>query len=246
MTALNITDGSITHRKEIIQLFQMAIAKQWQASYLFVTKNHVTSHALKLTSVDAEDGTFNVDGEFKDQVTKRNESIMFRTQSGGLSVVFKSRLSKAANSETPVSRHEHQVDLPYEVRCTQLRKSVRVNLESLAEEVPVTLNLSMGGSIDGTVIDISTTGAKFIVKRDLSNEIKNLQVLDTCEISLADDSVLQAGVQLMDMTLDQESGATTLRCQFSNMVSYNEKILEEFIANTQDQAETSELTAIAS
>jgi hypothetical protein len=38
MTALNITDGSITHRKEIIQLLQMAIAKQWQVSYLFVKK----------------------------------------------------------------------------------------------------------------------------------------------------------------------------------------------------------------
>ncbi len=245
MTALNITDGSITHRKEIIQLFQMAIAKQWQASYLFVTKNHVTSHDLKLTSVDARDGTFYVDGEFDNLLKKRNESLMFRAQSGGLSVVFKSRLSKAANSETAISGHEHQVDLPYEVRCTQLRKSARVNLESLAEEVPVPLYLSMGGRNDGTVIDISTSGAKVRVNRDLSNEIKNLQVLDSCRISLPDDSVLQAGVQLMDMTLDDECDTTTLRCQFSDILSNNEEILEEFIANTQDQAETTEL-AIAS
>jgi hypothetical protein len=114
-------------------------------------------------------------------------------------------------------------------------------MESLPEEVPVTLYLSMGGRIDGTVIDISTTGGQFRVNKDLSNEIKNLQVLDSCEISLPDDSVLQAGVQLMGMTVDQECGATTLRCQFSDMVSNNQAILEEFIANTQDQAETSEL-----
>jgi len=177
MTALNIADGSITHRKEIIQLLQMAIARQWQASCLFVKKNHVTSHALKLTSVHAQEGIFCVDGEFDDLLKKGNESIMFRIQSGGISAVFRSRLSKAANSETSISRHEHQVDLPYEVRCTQLRKSVRVNLESLAEEVPVTLYLSMGGRIDGTVIDISESGGKFRVNRDLSNEIKNLQVL---------------------------------------------------------------------
>ncbi|MDP6416590.1 MAG: PilZ domain-containing protein, partial [Gammaproteobacteria bacterium] len=154
-------------------------------------------------------------------------------------------LSKAANSEAPISRHEHQVDLPYEVRCTQLRKSARVNLESLPEEVPITLYLSMGGRVDGTVIDISASGGKFRVNKDLSNEIKNLQVLDTCRISLPDDSVLQAGVQLMGMTVDQQCDATTLRCHFSDILSNNEEILEEFIANTQDQAETSEL-AVAS
>ncbi len=83
------------------------------------------------------------------------------------------------------------------------------------------------------------------MNRDLSNEIKNLQVLDTCQISLPDDSVLQAGVEMMGMTVDQQCDATTLRCQFSDMLNNSEEILEEFIANTQDQAETSELAIVS-
>ena len=243
MTALNLTDGNITHRKEIIQLFQMAIAKEWQTSYLSVKKNHITSHPVKLSSVNAHEGTFRVDGELAESEQKEGKLMMFRAENGGLSVVFKSRMGKPSSDENVIrSRYEHQVDLPYEVRCTQLRKTVRVNLESLPEEVPVALYLSVGERIDGSVIDISTSGARFKVNRDLTEDLKNVQLLDFCRICFPDESFLQAEVQLMGISFDHEYDASILRCQFVDTSSKDEEMLQNFISYVQDQAEPIELT----
>jgi hypothetical protein len=34
MNAINLTDGDITHRKEVIQLLKVAISQKWAFSYL--------------------------------------------------------------------------------------------------------------------------------------------------------------------------------------------------------------------
>ena len=92
---------------------------------------------------------------------------MFRAQSGGVSIIFQSVLN-LASQEDPLSKTSsvHHFDLPHKIACTQLRKTVRVNLEAISE-VPVVLYLVSGALIEGSVIDISTTGSKFKVNQDL-------------------------------------------------------------------------------
>ncbi len=51
------------------------------------------------------------------------------------------------------------IELPYEVRCTQLRKSIRISADSLAEDIPVQLYMAMGVKMDGLLADISVSGA---------------------------------------------------------------------------------------
>ena len=56
--------------------------------------------------------------------------------------------------------------------------------------MPVVLYLVGGALIKVAVIDVSTTGAKFKVNQDLGQELRDLQVLDVCKISLPNDETL--------------------------------------------------------
>ena len=56
-------DGNITHRKEIIQLLNMAIVQEYQFSHISIVKSHVLSNPIKLLSINAEEGTFTMDSE---------------------------------------------------------------------------------------------------------------------------------------------------------------------------------------
>ena len=90
METLNISDGDLTHRREIIQPLRMAIEQQWSLSYVTAEKNRVSIHSLYLVSVNALDGTVSVSGKNLDAI-KPGQTIMFRGQSGALAVVFQSR-----------------------------------------------------------------------------------------------------------------------------------------------------------
>ena len=60
MDTLNLTDGDITHRKEVIALLKMAISQKWQFSYVKAAGKKVSSQALELIAVNGTDGTFSV------------------------------------------------------------------------------------------------------------------------------------------------------------------------------------------
>ena len=240
MMALNLTDGDINQRKEIVQVLKMAMAQHWPFSYVTKIKKRIASNALQLVSVNAEEGTFCVTGESVNSPIGTSESIMFRAQSGGISIVFQSRMAEISGdaSSTKSSSLRH-IELPYKVACTQLRKTVRVNLESLTE-VPVILYMVNGAQIEGTVMDISTSGAKFRVEEDLGQKLNNLQIVDTCKISLPNDQAFQTGVQLIDMINDEESEVSFLRSQFAHMRSQDEDMLESFITEMLQQIESAD------
>jgi len=227
MQELNLTDGDLTHRQEIVQLLKMSIDQQWQFSYVTKIRNRVSTHSLRLVSLNVQDGTFCVESDNMDAESLAGRNIMFRGQSGGLSIVFQSKLNETSTaSESSSSLFDF--GLPYKIACTQLRKTVRVNLEA-DRDVSVTLYLTTGAMIEGTVMDISTQGAKFRVNENLGNELKNLQIADACKINLTDDFVLQCGIQLIGMINDDGANISFLRSQFVHMKGEDEDRLEAFI-----------------
>ncbi|MDA1370365.1 MAG: PilZ domain-containing protein [Proteobacteria bacterium] len=238
MNALNLTDGDITHRKEILQLLEMALAQKWQFSYVKKAKNRVASHALQLVSVNAQDGTLSVSSESPGTQISSPGSLTIRAQSGGVSIIFQSRLAEITGDATATKMSSLQhFELPYKVACTQLRKTVRVNLESITV-VPVILYMVNGALIEGSVMDISTSGAKFRVNQDLGQELKNLQVVDACKITLPNGLALQTGVQLIGMINDEDSNISFLRCEFVHMRSQDEEKLDNFIHDMLQQVES--------
>ena len=238
MNSINLTDGDITHRKEVIQLLKMAISQKWAFSYVSTQGKKVSSVSLELVGVKANEGVFTVGYEPRVSQMQASDPLMFRAQSGGVSIIFKSNLN-ISPEEYPLSKTSslHHFDLPYKIACTQLRKTVRVNLEAITE-VPVVLYLVSGALIEGAVMDISTTGAKFKVNQDLGQELRDPQVLDACKISLPNDETLQTGAHLIAMINDADSGTTYLRCQFVHMRSQDEEMLDGFISNMLRQIES--------
>ncbi len=237
MDALNLTDGDFTHRKEVIQLLKMSISQKWAFSYVITVGKKVSSRALELIAVNATDGTFSVGHEPGIAQMQPGDSLMFRAQSGGVSIIFQSLLSEAPEADLLVKGSSlHHFSLPYKIACTQLRKTARVNLEAISE-VPVVLYLVNGALIDGAVLDISTSGAKFRVDQDLGKVLRDPQVLDACKVSLPTGETLQSGAQLIDMTNDAESGISYLRCQFVHMRAQDEEMLDGFINDMLRQIE---------
>ena len=230
MNPLNLTDGDITHRKEVIALLKMAISQKWQFSYVKTAGKKVSSRPLELLAVNGNDGTFSVVREPTIVEMETDDPLMFRAQSGGVSIIFQSPLNETMEEDPLVkSSSLHHFRLPYKIACTQLRKTVRVNLEALSEEVPVVLYLVNGALIEGSVIDISTAGAKFKVNQDLGRDLRDPQVLDACKISLPNELTLQTGAQIIDMSNDPESEISYLRCQFVHMRTQDEEKLDGFI-----------------
>jgi len=238
MHAINLTDGDITHRKEVIQLLKMAISQKWAFSYVRTQGKKVRSQALDLVGVKASEGVFTVGYEPNISQMETDDPLMFRAQSGGVSVIFQSVLNISFEEDSLSKASSlHHFDLPYKVACTQLRKTVRVNLEAVTE-VPVVLYLVNGALIEGSVIDISTSGAKFKVNQDLGQELRDPQVLDACKISLPNDETLQTGAHLIGMINDAESGTSYLRCQFVHMRTQDEEMLDGFINGMLQQIES--------
>jgi c-di-GMP-binding flagellar brake protein YcgR len=81
-------------------------------------------------------------------------------------------------------------------------------------------------------MDISTSGAKFSVHKDLNKELNSMQMVDACKIALPGGEVIQTGVQLIQMINDEQSELSFLRCQFIHMKPEEENKLEKFIEDT--------------
>ena len=89
-----------------------------------------------------------------------------------------------------------------------------------------------GAMIDSVLMDISTSGAKFRVDKNLKKEPNSMQMVDACKITLPDGVVIQTGVQLIQMINDEQSELSLLHCQFIHMKPEEENKLEKFIEDT--------------
>jgi len=230
MNELNLTEGDLSIRKEIIQLLKMAITQQWAFSYVKAEGKKVTAVPIELVGIKADEGIFTVSYEPSLAQLESSAPPLFRAQSGGMSVIFQSLHRESAEPDAAVQNSSLlRFELPYKIACTQLRRTVRVNLEAITE-VPVILYLLNGSLIEGKVIDISTSGAKIKVDKDLGQELQDPQSLDACKISLSEDKALRSGAQLIGMVNDAENFTSYLRCQFVHMRPEAEEILDDFIS----------------
>jgi hypothetical protein len=211
----------------------MINAQHWDFSYVSRVRNHVKTQPLRLVSIDSRQGSFSVDQEIAPAQSNAKEPILFRACSGGISIVFKSRLADADGDKTAST----QVELPYKVCSTQLRKDPRVFLEAQSQ-LPVTLYMSDGSLLEGAVIDVSVSGAKFMFEGDVTNKFKNFQSIDACKITLPNDNSIQAGLQQMGLSYDQDSNVTIIRGQFLKLRSEDEALLEVFLETTLLQLES--------
>ncbi|MEQ8955409.1 MAG: PilZ domain-containing protein [Gammaproteobacteria bacterium] len=242
MTELNLGESKITHRQQIVQLLKMAVAQEWDFAYLEQRGKKVSPRDTRLVSVNTGDGSFAIEAELERPASEGKPALMFRAQSGGLSVMFKSRFAESTEEDAvQKTAAGSRFSLPYEISCTQLRKSTRFNVEGLEEPVPVVLYLAMGVQLNAVLIDISTTGAKFRVNQDLTEKCKNLQILEACRVELPDNFVLQCDAQLMGMSFDQKENMSYLRCQLSGIKPDDEDKLDYFIDTSIDESDPAQL-----
>ena len=233
MTALDFNSvDKFIHRQEIVQVLRLAIDKRWKFSYLSAVGRKIIFHPVALTNVNVLDGTLSIDRKIDTTGRDSNAPVMFRGQRGGLSILFQSRIHDSAKSDSEIGMHPVcDIELPYEVRCTQLRKSLRVKAQAWAEEVPVTLYLAMGYKLEGKLVDLSVCGAQIRVEGDQTERLRAMQVLESCRMALPDEFVLHAGLQLMGLNYIESEAASFINCQFDEMSAEDESKLDSFMAS---------------
>ena len=230
MTALDFNVEKFINRQEIVQVLRLAIDKRWRFSYLSAVGRKVIFHPVSLLTVNAAEGTFSIDREIDSTGRDSNAPVMFRGQRGGLSILFQSRIGASTKILAADGLHSAcDVELPYEVRCTQLRKSVRVDARAWADAVPVTLYLAMGYRLHGMLVDLSVCGAQIRIEGNHSERLKVLQVLEACRMELPDQFVLHAGLQLMGLNYIEQDDASFINCQFDEMSVEDEEKLDTFM-----------------
>ncbi|NKB33709.1 MAG: hypothetical protein GKR91_11480 [Pseudomonadales bacterium] len=245
MSALTLNEGNVFSSREILELLNMALLHKWGFSYLSIVKNHVSSKPIKLMSIDPTEGTFGIDSEIMNTSHGDHSSILFRAQSGGMSLVFNaSPAESTGNPDANKSLFECQIRIPDEIRISQQRKSVRVNVES-GKTIPVILYSSEGSRVQGTVIDISKSGAKVRISQEMTEKLSNFEVIDSLRIRLPSNDMVQSQAQIMGVVYDHEADVTLLRCQFTDMKTRDAELLDRMINHTIDRTESPNL-AIAS
>lgn len=233
MTALDFSEEKFIHRQQIVQLLRLAIDKRWRFTYMTIDGKKVISHPVSLRSVNVESGTFTLDRELVNEGCNVKQQVLFRGQTGGLSILFQCRVSDGVNADSNgIVRPAYEAELPYEIRCTQLRSSRRVNLQELKEDCPATLYLAMGYKLEGKLIDISVSGAQILIGGDQSDRFRNLQILESCSINLEHDFTLRSGAQLTSMRYVEGDDTSVVHCQFDEMADEDELRLCSFICST--------------
>lgn len=231
MTALDFSEDKYSHRQQIIQLLQLAIDKRWCFTYMIIEGTKVTSHPVTLLSVNAGNGSLIIDRDLVEEGCNTSEPVLLRGQCGGLSILFQTLIRESRTTQfNGITKPVHEIDLPYEVRCTQLRNDQRVSLEAEGELWPVTLYLAMGYKLEGFLVDISVSGAGIRLAGNHSERLKNLQILESCRIDLPGDFVLRSGAQLAAVDYVEGEDASLVHCQFAEMADADEVRLGSFIS----------------
>ncbi len=232
MTALDFSEEKFIHRQQIVELLRLAIDKRWRFTYMTVEGKKVTSHPVALRSVNIDAGTFTLDRELVNEGCNVSQQVLFRGQTGGLSILFQCRVSDGVSADSDgIVRPAYVAELPYEIRCTQLRDGRRINVQTQPDEFPATLYLAMGYKLEGKLIDISVSGAQILIGGNQSDRFRNLQILESCTINLEQDFVLRSGAQLTGMRYVEVDDASVVHCQFDEMADEDELRLCSFICS---------------
>lgn len=238
MDSSNKHNREVRDQADIAEILRVALSHRWNFSYSVTTGRRLSSHTTELVKLNPGDGTITVSSEVKYSGLRPGQTVLFRAQSGGISLEFETRLKSGSGNELADRLFsECLIEYPECVKFAQLRKAVRVDCNSM-EDIQVTL-FAHELRLQGKVADISATGTRIRFAGNLSYQFKQSRMVTDCRMKLPDQSILEARLKVLGFVYDRESDASHIRCYFLEILQNNELKLEELInsslANQADQ-----------
>ncbi|MDA1372553.1 MAG: PilZ domain-containing protein [Proteobacteria bacterium] len=232
---MNITtqnNREITDREEILEILEAALIHAWNFSYATMVKNHLTSQTAKLLEVKSQATKITVDIAALKASHSPIDTLVFRAQNGGMSVIFKSKFLQWGNNGFSTQHaSECQFEFPELVRFSQLRNAIRINLTNL-HDIPVTFFAKKGVRLQGKVVDISATGAKIKFEGDFSTHVDDSRLIADCQMLLPNESRIEAQAQVLGVVYDKEQDISYVRCQYVEMKPDDQLQLKRLISTT--------------
>jgi len=220
---------TINSAVEIQDILNLAQSHRWSFSYLVSSERRQTSHTTEIVSIDSRNGVIVVGSEVKYSGLVANRPVIFRAQSGGMSLQFETYLiGVEGNALANRLFIECRLRYPKEVRFAQMRKAIRVDCNDVGD-IPVTL-FADGRALNGEVADISETGAKVRFEGNLSYRFQDSRMVTDCHLRLADGTLLDARVKILGFVYDKQADISFLRCYFLEIQDDRQIKLQQLIS----------------
>jgi c-di-GMP-binding flagellar brake protein YcgR len=205
----------IVERAQIHDILHTAHIHQWPLYYMSIVKNHLDSQSTKLLGIDANSRTFTVRPDSLNSLDlSRGNQILFRANSGGISVIFEATMNSPARGEGSTDAPKFvEFEYPEVIRFKQLRKAIRINFTDI-EDIPVTSFAEFGVYHQGSVVDMSESGAKISFKGNLEKLMTGSEIISDCQMLLPDHSSISNRIGVLDVRYDESQNRSFLRCKF--------------------------------
>lgn len=220
----------IVESEQIHDILHTAHIHQWPFYYMSIVKNHLDSQSTKLLGVNANSRVFTVRPDALDSLDRSGgNQILFRANSGGISILFEATMISPARgdglTETPKFV---EFEYPEVIRYKQLRKAIRINFTNI-EEIPVTSFAEFGVYHQGTVVDMSESGARISFKGNLEKLMTGSEIISDCQMLLPDHSSIRNRIMVLDVRYDESNNMSYLRCKFLEFSRDSEVKLKNLI-----------------
>lgn len=232
----------ITSREEIYEVLMTALMRQWSFSYLTMVRNHLSSHATRLFSINEESDTITVSGDVLDTLTRSNgNKLYFHARNGGQSVVFSSVLVPPNDDITLIGKPKVcRFRFPESLRFSEKRKAIRIDL-SESPEIRFTLFVNLGVRYQGRVEDISETGAKIQFEGNLAYQLSGAEIVTDCQMFFPDNSCIENRVRVRGVEYNSDTRLSTLRVEYVETNLNSEAQIKSLITNELDKLNQTDL-----
>ncbi len=222
----------ITDEGEIQQILQAALVHEWPFFYLSMVRNHLTSHSTELYSIDRRAGTITVNSDILEKLPESlTNTVFFRTNNGGISIVFKSTLAVPCEGTSSDSKPAFcEFEFPESLQYSQQRKAMRINLKNL-QEIPVILFTSPEARYHGRIVDISETGAKLVFEGDLTGQLSGSEIITDCQMRFFDETCIENRIRVLGVVCDQRVNLSYLRCEYAENNMTRDVQIKQLIAD---------------
>lgn len=222
----------ITSAVEIQDILNLARSHRWSFSYVVSSERRQTSHTTEIVSIDSQAGIIVVGSEVKYSGLIANVPVLFRAQSGGISLQFETQLiGVEGNALANRLFIECQLRYPKEIRFAQMRKAIRINCNDI-DDIQVTL-FADETTLNGEVADISETGAKICFEGNLSYRFQDSRMVTDCHLRLPDGALLDVRVKILGFIYDKQTDISYLRCYFLEILDDRQIKLKALINRAQ-------------
>lgn len=122
--------------------------------------------------------------------------------------------------------------LPTNISKQQARSEYRVSISKL-KKVPITLMASHRQTLQGTLSDISNTGAGIIIPGALRQPLNQGDTIDYCSIKLENDEAIRGKLIIRRLEYSHSNNETYMGTEFIHLETRYQKSLEKFVASMQ-------------